>query len=206
MSGSRRIQRSVRVGVAAALVALTVAVVVAALLTSRGVGIAAAMSAVLGAVALRMAYAEVVETRRRSARDRAEQARAFGASLAVTHADHRAFTAHVTERLAADSTLIGVRDRTIAELTGTLRLADRRADEAIGRARAAEQRVEVEAARGDLAEARLSELLDEVLAPPSLSAMAEADDDADSMPTVVDLLAWEDRIPESRVEGSRREA
>ncbi|MGI8702621.1 MAG: hypothetical protein ACR2JU_15725 [Nocardioidaceae bacterium] len=209
MSGSRRIQRSVRVSVAVTLVVLSALGVASALATSHVLGAAAVLCVVCGVVALRIAYAEIVSTRGCAARDKAEQARAFGAAQTATHADHRAYASAMSDRIAERDRAIELRDRAIRELKSTITLADGRAEEAIRRAETADGRLSVEVARADLAEARLSELLDEVLAPPA-SLVTGGVDDADQLPTVVDLLAWEERVSDSTaaspVEGLRREA
>ncbi len=214
MPGSRRIQRSVRVTVAVSLVVLSAVGVASALVTSQWLGVAAVLCVVCGAVALRIAYAEIVSTRGCASQDKAEQARAFGAAQSAARTEHRAFSAEMSDRIARRDRVINVQDRAIGELQGTIALADGRAEEAIRRAETAEGRVKVEVARADLAEARLSELLDEVLAPPASLATAPlvttGVDDTDQLPTVVDLLAWEERVSDSTagspVEGLRRKA
>ena len=107
-------------------------------------------------------------------------------------AEHTTFTVTMTSRLAE-------KDQTIRELDGTVRLAERRAD-------IAEERVQREAKRANEAQARLSDLLDDVLA-----AREEMDESGEAalqdLPTIVDLLAWEDRVSEATtVEELRKQA
>ncbi len=154
------------------------------------VGLAAVGSVLLGVAAARILYAEVVQTRHRAARDRADQARAFGTALTAAYVEHTEFRTTLTSRLAA-------RDRAIAELAATVRLVDSRADEAAALAVRETLRAEREQQRADDAQGRLSALLDEVLAyqvpPLRPDEPAEGEDDADALSTVVDLLAWEER-------------
>lgn len=206
MSGSRRVQRSVRVTVAVGLVALGALGVAVSVLTATAVPAAAVVAAVTGVAAARIMHTEVVQTRRYYAREKAVQAQSFGAAIAHTQAGHIEFTRHMSARLAD-------KDLVISQLTGTVRLAEARADEA-------EARVRREARRATDAQARLSELLDEVLAYQAATAHAEdtggrhaehADDAtpqpahagpipgdelvaAAELPTIVDLLAWEERV------------
>jgi hypothetical protein len=177
--------------VATLLVIAAAGGVAAAVAVGSAVSMAAVVAAVVGLVAVRMMYTEVVQTRRRSAADHSAQAKSFGAALATKQAEHTSFTMMITSRLAA-------KDQTIRELNGTLRLSERRAD-------LAENRVKREAKRANDAQARLSELLDEVLA-----AREEADESGDGslqdLPTIVDLLAWEERSTEATVDVLRKEA
>jgi hypothetical protein len=192
MSGSRRVQRSIRVIVATLLVVVAAGGVVAAVVAGSAVSVAAVVAAVVGMVAVRIMHAEVIQTRRRSSADRSAQAKSFGAALVAKQAEHTAFTLSMTSRLAE-------KDQTIRELDGTVRLADRRAD-------IAEERVRRESKRANEAQARLSDLLDDVLA-----AREEIDESGETalqdLPTIVDLLAWEDRVGEAtEVEELRKQA
>ena len=178
MSGRRRVQRSVRLVVASGLLAAAASIVVPTVITGTGVAVAAIAALLAGVVACRIVYTEVVQTRASAARDRAEQARAFEATISRNLAEHAEFTALVSNRLLD-------RDRTILELTGTVRLAERRADDA-------EARVLREARRANETQQRLSILLDEVAAhQAALEAEAAATAELADLPTIVDLLAWE---------------
>jgi hypothetical protein len=195
MSGSRRTQRSIRITLALALVLLAACGVAVAVVTQTAIAVAAVVASVAGVAAVRIMYSEVVATRRQSAADRALQARSFGAAVATTQAQHKAFTTFVTAKISQ-------RERTIRELNGTLRLAEVRADEA-------EARVKRETRRANDAQGRLSELLDEVLSHQAVVHVAGPDDellDSSDLPTIVDLLAWEDRVHESTNDDLRKEA
>ncbi len=170
---------------------LAAVAVIAAVATSTWVDAAAIFSLLAGATSSRIIYTEVTQSRREAAHDRAEMAKDFGAAMTKTQTEHAAFTSAITSRLLA-------RDRAIMELDGTLRLAERRADEA-------EVRVKREAQRANEAHERLSVLLDEVLAQ---QTALEGDDipEAADLPTIVDLLAWEERADEAMLEDLRHQA
>lgn len=162
-----------------------------AVLVDTGVAVAAGAAVILGLVALRIMYAEVVETRRRSSADRAAQAKSFGAALATQRTEHTAYVSSLNARLSD-------KDRTITELDGTVRLAERRAD-------LAEDKVKRESQRANDAQSRLAELLDNVLA---VREGAEESGEASvhDLPTIVDLMAWEERATDAIVEDLRKEA
>ena len=191
-SARRRVQRSVRVLVASGLLALAAIVVVAAVLTQVWVSVAAVVALLAGATSSRIVYTEVVQTRRENAVERAAMARDFGAAMTRAHEEHVTFTSTMNSRVAE-------KDRTIRALNGTIRLAERRADEA-------EDRVKREAKRANEAQERLSVLLDEVLIQQSEALAGVGVPEAADLPTIVDLLAWEDRASEAMLEDLRREA
>lgn len=167
-------------------------VVAVAAVADRLVVVAATAAAICGLAAVRIMYTEITQTRRAHAEERARQARAFGRTIAADRADHAMFAASMERRLEA-------KDRAIGELSGTVRLAEARADEA-------ESRVRREARRANEAHARLAELLDEVLSQETAELAAiDAAHDPD-LPTIVDLLAWEDRVNEAMVRELRKEA
>lgn len=181
MPGRRRVQRSVRLTVATGLLAAACLVVVPSVITGTGTAVAAVLGLVAGILACRIVYSEVVQTRAQAARDRAEQARAFEATITRNLEEHADFTALVSRRVEE-------RDRTITELHGTIRLAERRADDA-------ELRVLRESRRANDAQRRLSVLLDEVAAhQAALEAEAAATEQLSDLPTIVDLLAWEEKV------------
>ena len=197
MSPSRRRQRSVRVTVAVALMALgTAAVVVAlSLATVTALSIASVFSLVCGWAAARIVYSELVEGRRVHARDRAAQAQSFRALFTERSAEHAQFAAVMSDRVTA-------REREVRELEGTLRLSE-------GRATDAEERVRREARRANQAQERVAEL--EVAL--AIRTAEEADELAgwvpggyDDMDTVVDLLRWEDRSQALQAEAAVDEA
>jgi Skp family chaperone for outer membrane proteins len=183
-SPSRRRQRSVRVTVAIALMALgTVAVVVAlSIATVAALSVASVFSLLCGWAAARIVYSELVDSRRVHARDRAAQAQSFKTLFTERSEEHASFAAAMSDRLTA-------REREVRELEGTLRLSE-------GRATNAEERVRREARRANQAQERVAEL--EVAL--AIRTAEEADELAswvpgghDDMDTVVDLLRWEDR-------------
>jgi hypothetical protein len=192
MSGRRRVQRSIRVTVAVGLTAGGAGVVVGAAIAGRLVVAAAAVAALCGIAAVRVMYDEVAQTRRAHAEERARQARAFSRTIAADRAEHAIFATSLERR-------VRLKDRSIRELAGTLRLAEARADEADARMRR-------EARRANEAQARLAELLDEVLSQQT-AELAEIDAAHDpDLPTIVDLLAWEDRVNQAMVRELRKEA
>lgn len=152
----------------------------ASVVTGVAVSVAAVGAVLTGAVSVRIVYSGVTQTRRDAARERAEQAQSFGATISRVRREHRVFTAAMGSRLVE-------RDRTIGRLEGTLRLSEHRADEA-------ESRAEREARRADEAEEQLSALLDEVLSQP---VMTVVDQESDEVSTIVDLLAWEGRATQA---------
>ena len=162
----------------------------------RSLGAALVVALACGWLVLRLASTELRLLRRCTARDRAWQAAAFRDHATETSAQHAAFAAAMTRRLAG-------RDREVRELEGTLRLSE-------ARACAAEDRVRREVRRVEDARTRITEL--EVAL--AIRRAEEADELATWEPggpevdTVVDLLAWEDRVratagPDSRFDGGR---
>jgi hypothetical protein len=192
MSGRRRIPRSIRLLVALALVVAGASLAIAAAVTDHGAVLAAIAAAACALGAVRVMYLEIAETRLAHGRERARQSRDFQRTLASSQAEHAIFVSSMERRM-------GFKDRAIGELSGTLRLAEARADEAETRARR-------ETRRANEAQARLADLLDEVLTQQTneLSAMDDAHDP--DLPTIVDLLAWEERVSESLVQDLRKEA
>lgn len=190
MSGSRRVQRSVRVIAATLLVVLAGVAVAVTVAVGSGVAVAAGAAVVAGLVALRIMYTEIADTRRRSSADRAAQAKSFGAAMSAKQAEHSVYVSGLNARLSD-------KDREITELVGTVRLADKRAD-------LAEDKVKREAKRANDAQARLAELLDSVL------AVREGEDSGEAsvhdLPTIVDLMAWEERATDAIVDDLRKEA
>ncbi len=200
MSVSRRNQRSVRVSVAVLLLVAAAAVVVFAVSTSTYTGAAAVVSLLLGVTAARLVYTEVTHTRRAAARERAALARDFGDAMTKTNTEHAAFTATMTQRIAR-------RDSAIIELSGSIHLAEQRAA-------VAENEAQLEGKRAAEAEERLSAMFEELLVDESENPFF-ADDaalagvgipEAAELPTIVDLLAWEDRAHEVLLEGRRQQA
>jgi hypothetical protein len=200
MAGRRRVQRSVRVTVSALLLAAAAIAVALAVTFSTAVAPSAVLAAAAGAAAARILYTEVVQTRRNASRSRADRALAFSTVLARLRAEHAG-------EVAAWRRSVLERDRSIGALVARLRAADQRAETAASRA-------DREMRRADDAQRRLTEVLDAVLARPDGSGGPVGDEDeGDSllaetrtMPTVVDLLAWEERTSGSRSDRARRHA
>ncbi|MBA3264967.1 MAG: hypothetical protein H0T14_01150 [Nocardioidaceae bacterium] len=200
MAGSRRLQRSRRVTNASLLLFLAASVVMAAVVTATWLSAAAVFAVVGGVLAVRLVHGELLRSRKRAAIDRATQARTFGADLATKQQEHTAFTRSVTTKLQDQQ-------RTLMGLEGTVRLAEKRAEDA-------ETRMRREARRADDAQERLSSLLDAVLmhssrSVPETDAASAAEDelfDSSDLPTVIDLMAWEEHANASAVKDLRRRA
>jgi hypothetical protein len=184
---SRRRPRSARITLAVALLSLATVGAVTAVVAGRAPLVAGAVVLAVGCgwLALRLCTTELRLLRRHAARDRAWQAAEFRDHLTRASTEHAAFAAAMTQRLTA-------RDREVRELEGTLRLSE-------ARACAAEDRVRREVRRVDDARSRIVEL--EVAL--AIRRAEEADELATWEPggpevdTVVDLLAWEDRVRSS---------
>lgn len=184
-SPSRRRQRSVRVTVAVALLATAAVVVVTALPTQSAVwlSISSVASLVLGALASRIIYSELAQSRRDAAEDRAAQAQAYRSMFAERAVEHAEFTTAMTDRLASG-------ERSVRELEGTIVLAEKRAIEAETRvkreARRAQEAQEEAASLREQLEIQKAEQVDELASWESWDGAMDAD-------TVVDLLAWEEK-------------
>lgn len=201
MAGRRRVQRSVRVTVGAALVAVAAGVVLAAVTTSTAVGAAALLAVVAGAAAARVMYAEVVQTRRDTSRSRADQALAFSTALSGLRAQH-------AEQVAGLTLSVSERDRSIGDLRARIRAAEKQAE-------TQQLRAEQQARRAVEAQTRLASVLDAVLAGPGHEVDLDqphhswSDDtvlERRELPTVVDMLAWEERASGGRADRARRRA
>jgi hypothetical protein len=187
MPSNRRRRRSVRVTVAVVLLAVAGLVVLAALLIAELVVLAgAAVVALLAGVgAVRLVLDELVRSRRHAAEDRVAQARAYQ-KLAARRADeHATFADHITARLDEVTT-------TVTELRGTLRLAERRSD-------LAEQRAKQEARRRGELQTRLDALSESETELPAATedSVASTPRWDPEVPTVVNLLAWDDPKPDT---------
>lgn len=157
MAGRRRIQRSVRVTVAA-IVLVCAALLVAGSALSRSfpaLAGAAVIAVLAGAVAVRVVYSEVLTSRRDSARMAAEQARSLQQATAAAHREQVAFRERMSGRVLE-------RDLTVSQLSTALRAARRAATDAESRADEATGQAHQEAERADVAQRQLARLLDEV--------------------------------------------
>lgn len=183
---SRRRQRSVRITVAVALLALATLVVVLALPTQSPVWLSfsSVFALVCGALSSRIVYTELLQSRQEAAADRAAQAQAYKTMFHERAAEHAEFTSTMTERLA-------LRDRSIQELEGTIVLAEARAIEAETRvkreSRRANEAQDLVAQLQEQLEIRKAEQADEL-------ASWEGWDGAMDAETVVNLLAWEEKV------------
>jgi hypothetical protein len=132
-SSARRRQRSVRVTVAVFLLAVATVAVLAALPTqSPALLSAAAVSAiVLGWASLRIAWTEVLQSRREHATDRAATATAYKSLFSERAAEHAEFTTAMTERLAESN-------QTLHEFEAALVQSQAQTAEALLRAESAE--------------------------------------------------------------------
>ena len=195
MPSNRRRQRSVRITAAVLLLVAAGLVVAAALLIAEVVVLAGAAVAafVAGVCAVRLVLGELVRSRRMAAEDRASQARAYQKLDAGRVDEHTAFATLMTTSLDEAKSEAG-------ELRGTLRLAERRAELAEQRARhEARRRGELQSQLDDMA--RQAETASDTDA--DSPSTADSDDGAPAVPywdpevpTVVDLLSWEDRALE----------
>lgn len=213
MSVDRRRQRSVRVSVAVALLAVATVVVLGALLSGGALwlGTAALVAWAAGVAASRIISNELATSRRDHARDRAEQAQAYSDLAEQRSAEQARFTATMRQKVEDHAATIG-------RLKATLRLAEKRAE--FAEQTADRNKVAVTKAHQEIAtlKARIAELEGELDAARSEMASDDPDDpssvfDLDRLqglgeaPTVVDLLEWDDRVNE-RVEAMehRRQA
>lgn len=179
---ARRRQRSVRVTVAAALLALATLVVVLALPTQSPVWLSfsSVFALVCGALASRIVYTELLQSRQEAAADRAAQAQAYKVMFTERAAEHAEFTSAMTERLAA-------RDKSIQELEGTIVLAEARAIEA-------ETRVKRESRRANDAQELVAQLQEQLEIRKAEQADELASWEGWDAETVVNLLAWEEKV------------
>ncbi len=186
---NRRRQRSVRVTVAVALLSVATVAVVLALPTQAPVWLSAAavLSLVLGWAAARIVYSELIQSRIDNAADRAAQAQAYRSLFSERADEHAEFTTAMTDRLAA-------REREVAELENNVVAAQTRALEA-------EARVQRESRRAHDAETELTDLRArfETLEAERKEAVERAEKIADwgGFETVVDLMAWEQKLSEA---------
>lgn len=189
-AGRRRRQRGVRVTVAGCLLAAATLVVVGAVVLGSLVAItsAAVLALLAGFASTRIVANELAQSRREAARERAALAHDYTRLAAERIDEHAGFAGAMTERILE-------RDAEIGRLRGTIRLADRRTDQALERLRS-EQECTAEL------QARVEQLGRE---------LEERDDslafwDGGDAPTVVDLLAWEERNNVAERTDLRRQA
>ncbi|MBD3945488.1 hypothetical protein [Nocardioides ganghwensis] len=158
---ARRRQRSTRLAVAVALLAVGAALVFGALVsTSTGLTAVAAVVAVLaGAAATRITHSELMQTRRDAARDRAVQAQEYRALTERRTAESTAFAADMSRRIAEREDAIGVLERALSDAQkNAAEQGLKRAQEA-RRADAAEQGRDTAERGRDEAESRAAEAI-----------------------------------------------
>lgn len=149
----RRRQRSIRVTVSVALLALAAIVVVAALVrqSTTVLSIAALVALVCGVVATRIMQTELAQSRRGAAAERSAQAQNYRALAGKRSEENTAFATMMRERVAT-------RDETVAELGTALKSTELRVEQQEKRATEAENLSRRESHRADLAETRADEL------------------------------------------------
>ena len=141
----RRRQRSARAAVASLLLAAGVLAVVGTSISGSRplLVVGAALGVALGALATRITYLEVLQSRRDAAADRAELAQEYRTLTEERVDDHTLFVARMEGRLARQDATIDRLEKRLGEATAELTEAQQSLDEAIDRA----QRVEDENGR-----------------------------------------------------------
>ena len=147
---NRRRQRSTRLTVAVALLALAAVAVLGAVVSGSWllVTFAAAVGVLLGAAATKITHNELVTTRRDAARDRAEQAQAYRRLTDERTAENAAFATSMQDKLAHQIGVVGELEEALtaaqqrsADATRKLNAEARRADAAERRGREDEERL-----------------------------------------------------------------
>ncbi len=189
---SRRRQRSVRVSVAVALLAAATVGVLLAVPTQSPVWLtfSSVLALACGWAAARIVYTELAQSRRDNATDRAAQAQAYKSLFAERASEHAEFTTAMTDRMRHT-------DAEVADLQVSIVEAQRRAAEA-------ETRVQREARRAAEADEKVAELEERMHELEALQADQAEDESPDSdhdglatwdgFETVVDLMAWEEKV------------
>jgi len=157
----RRRQRSARAAVACTLLVAAVLAVTGAALSGSWptLTIAAAVAVALGAAATRIAYLEVLQSRREAATDRAELAQQYR-TLTETRTDENAvFVADMTGRISRHEATIDRLQQRFAEATMELYDAHRLLEEAVDRADRAEDASSRLAVQLDEAEERAAQAI-----------------------------------------------
>ncbi|HWL99670.1 MAG TPA: hypothetical protein VNP20_20175 [Nocardioidaceae bacterium] len=209
MPVDRRRQRSVRIVVAVSLLAVATVVVLGALLTRSALwlGGAAVVAWAAGVAASRIISNELAASRREHGRDRAEHARAYNELSEQRAAEQDRFTATMKQKVEDHAS-------TINRLKATLRLAEKRAE--FAEQTADRNKVAVAKAHKEVAElkARIAELENGIKLLRDHAAQAaeseesiydlEALEGLGEVPTVVDLLKWDERAAYEPVEQRRQ--
>lgn len=188
-TSSRRRQRSVRVTVAVALLAVATVAVLLSLPTQSPalLSISAVTSLLLGWAALRIVWTEVLQSRRENATDRAATATAYKSLFSERAAEHAEFTTAMTERLAESN-------QSMYELQAALVQAQQQAAAVVVRADAAESAH----ASALVRVAELERSIDLLRAEQSEADRVETDLLDDGVPgSVEDLVAFDQKIAEA---------
>ena len=148
---NRRRQRSTRLTVAVALLALAAVAVLGAVVSGSWllVTLAAAVGVLLGAAATKITHNELVTTRRDAARDRAEQAQAYRRLTDERTAENAAFATSMQDKLSHQLGVVG-------ELEEALTAAQQRAADATRKLNAEARRADAAERQGREDEERLS--------------------------------------------------
>lgn len=134
---ARRRQRSTRLSVAAALLALSALLVVGAVVSGSFAltALAATIAVALGAAATKITQSELADARVEAARDRAAQARDYAAMTERKTAENMSFALDMRRKIAArEDVIVGLESalinaqRQVADQTRKLNVEARRAD------------------------------------------------------------------------------
>lgn len=192
-SAARRRQRSTRLTVAVALLAVATLLVGWALVAGIGwlTSLVAVAALVLGAAATRITHTEVMQARRDAARDRAEQAAEYTALTAERTAENARFATDMRRKIAD-------REEAIDGLELALSKAQRLAADQT-------RKLNAEARRADVAEREVSEsarLLDasEERAAEAIVLVAELEAELDVMRA--ELISWKAAAAAKRAESA----
>lgn len=179
---SRRRQRSVRVTVAVALLAVATVAVLVSLPTQSPalLSVSAVTALVLGWAALRIVWTEVLQSRREHATDRAATATAYKSLFSERAAEHAEFTSAMTERLAESN-------QSMYELQAALVQAQQQAAAVVLRADAAESAH----ASAQIRVAELERSID------LLRAEQAVVEDGASSGSVEDLMAFDEKVADA---------
>lgn len=137
----RRRQRSARVAVACLLLTIGVLAVVGGALSESWtvLTVAAAVGAAMGALATRITYLEVLQSRRDAATGRAELAQEYRSLTAARTDENALFVADMTGRIGRHEATIVRLEKRLVEVTAELIEAHKQHAQAIERAHRAEE-------------------------------------------------------------------
>lgn len=194
---ARRRQRSVRLTVAIVLLSVATVGVLLALPTQSPVLLSASavLALALAWASLRIMWAEVLQSRRENAADRAAAATAYKSLFSLRAAEHAEFTTAMTERLAESNLSVHElqgelvqAQRQVADATVRAESAERSLDEARERVGELEQSIEMLRAERDAQEAE------------ALAAWEAEGGGEPARGSVDDLVTWEAKAAEIQAE------